>query len=86
MELLALDIWNILIQYNITCPAYHLPGCENYNFDPSAWKVDAFTFHWPNNIYVFPPLSQISEVLNKIWSDEVENLGHLQLHRTKFLS
>ena len=36
----------------------------------SAWKVDAFSFPWPNNIYVFPPLSQISCKWNLIPSDQ----------------
>ena len=46
-------------------------------FDHSAWKVDAFSFHWPKNIYVFPPLIQISKVMNKIWSDEVEDIAFI---------
>ena len=39
-------------------------------FDLSDWKLDAFFFHWPNNINVFPHLSQISKVMNKISCDE----------------
>ena len=129
MSILALDIQNILVQYNITSLTYYLTGCENYYadwlsrsfinsnndfslshkalaciierlpfplkvdmfaskfyfklshyvsryFDPSAWKVDAFSFYCPNNIiYVFPPLSQILKAMNKIWSDEVEDIA-----------
>ena len=40
-------------------------------FNPSALKVDAFSFHWPNSEYVFPPQSQISKVMNKIWCDGI---------------
>ena len=39
-SLLALDIFNILIQYNITYHSYHLPGCENYNAD---WLSRSFS-------------------------------------------
>ena len=36
-----------------------------------------YMFHWPNNIYIFPPLSQISKVMNKIWSNEVEDIAFI---------
>ena len=132
MSLILLDIWNTLVQHNITCLAYHLSGCKNYNADwlsrsfsnyindfslesqtfaciieqlpfplkidifaskysfklshyvrryfyPSTWKVDAFSFPWPNNIYDFLPLSQNSKDTNEIWSDEVEDIAFITL-------
>ena len=40
MSHLASDIWNTLVQYNITSLAYHLPGCEKYNAD---WLSRSFS-------------------------------------------
>lgn len=40
--------------------------------DPFSFKIDAFSFTWPNKVYMFPPISQIPKVISKIQSDEVK--------------
>ena len=40
--------------------------------DPNCFKTDAFSFTWPSNIYIFPPLPLISRALMKTFRDEVE--------------
>ena len=47
-------------------------------FDTLAWKVDSFIFPGLTIYYMlFPPLRQISKVMNKIWSDEVEDIAFI---------
>ena len=121
---LALEIWDLLINNNISCQAFHIPGrdnssadhlsrtslnsefclshfafdllCQNIPFsleidlfasrfsrklplfvsrfpDNLAWKVDSFSFPWPNNVYIFPPISQIPKVIQKLICDNVHN-------------
>ena len=40
--------------------------------DPLAFQIDAFSFRWPSNIYVFPPIPLIAKALLKVFRDEVE--------------
>ena len=42
-------------------------------YDPFSTKINAFTFPWPNNVYLFPPINLISKVVNKLISDNVHN-------------
>lgn len=41
--------------------------------DPFAYKVDAFSFLWPDKVYAFPPISYIPKVVSKIQLDGVGN-------------
>ena len=40
--------------------------------DDLAWKIDAFSFVWPSNIYLFPPIPLISRCLHKFLLDKVD--------------
>ena len=48
------------------CRMRRLKGCLDASAS-LAWKVDIFSFHWPNNIYVFPPLNFKSNEQNLVW-------------------
>lgn len=48
------------------------PIYVSWRFDPFAWKVNAFSFNWPNEIYLFPPINLISKSVQKFIDDEVE--------------
>ena len=39
--------------------------------DPSSSLVDAFSFSWSDNVYLFPPVPIIFKVLNKFLTDKV---------------
>ena len=41
--------------------------------DNLSWKVDAFSFSWPNNIYIFPPINFIPRVIQKLIDDKTHN-------------
>lgn len=41
--------------------------------DANAFQIDAFSFDWPSNIYVFPPTPLISKALLKIFRDNVDS-------------
>ena len=120
--LLSLDIWQLFLDNNIQCKAFHIPGSANcvadflsrshardelvlshnaFNLlsscldfplyvdlfasrfscklpqyvsqfpDNNAWKIDAFSFSWPDNLYIFPPIKLISKVLQKFKTDSV---------------
>ena len=52
---------------------------QNYaslSYDPEAWATDAFSFGWPNNIYMFPPIPLIQRCVKKLRDDQV-NFGIL---------
>ena len=40
--------------------------------DQNAYNIDAFSFRWPSNVYIFPPIPLISRALVKIFRDDVE--------------
>lgn len=41
--------------------------------DPLSCKTNAFSFIWPDNIYLFPPINLISKCVQKVITDEVTN-------------
>ena len=41
--------------------------------DPCAFKIDAFSFTWLDNVYCFPPIPLISKALLKVFRDDVES-------------
>lgn len=41
--------------------------------DPSAYKVDAFSLNWFDNMYLFPPINLIPKVVSKITTEHVSN-------------
>ena len=49
-----------------------LPSYVSLFNDFNAIHIDAFSFIWPSNIYVFPPIPLISKALSKIHRDDVE--------------
>ena len=51
---------------------HHLPLYASRLPDPEAEFIDAFSFHWPDNIYLFPPIVLISRVINKFKSDNCQ--------------
>ena len=40
--------------------------------DSEAQKSDAFSFHWPSNVYIFPPIPLISKALSKFFRNDVQ--------------
>ena len=40
--------------------------------DPHCFHIDAFSFIWPNNVYIFPPLPLIPKALLKVFRDDVD--------------
>ena len=51
---------------------HKLPKYVSLSQDDLAWKVDAFSFAWPSNIYFFPPIPLISRCVHKFLQDKVE--------------
>jgi len=49
-----------------------VPRYVSWDYDPFAWKVDAFSFTWPDNVYLFPPIIQINNSVKKIIEDRVD--------------
>ena len=121
---LAMEIWNLFRDYNVSCKAQHIAGKSNSHADflsrfshiheyeiskeafseissllpfdveidmfassnnkklecfvslsplDDPYLVDAFSFSWPSNIYLFPPIPLISKVVHKIMNDGVSN-------------
>ena len=64
----SLNIDIFATKYNKKLPNY----CSLFN-DPSASFIDAFSFCWPSNIYIFPPIPMIHKTVSKIHRDEVES-------------
>lgn len=50
---------------------FRLPNYVSWNYDPKALKTNAFSFQWPDNVYMFPPINLISKCLDKIKTDGV---------------
>ena len=40
--------------------------------DPNCFRIDAFSFLWPNNVYIFPPIPLIPKALLKAFRDNVD--------------
>ena len=53
---------------------YKLPSYASRLPDPSASFIDAFSFAWGKDLYMFPPLPLIARVVQKIQSDEATNV------------
>ena len=51
---------------------HHLPRYASRLPDPEAEFIDSFSFHWPRNIYLFPPIVLINRVINKFHSDNCQ--------------
>ena len=49
-----------------------LPKFVSLANHPNAFRVNAFSFPWPNGVYMFPPIPLISKCLHKFVSDEVK--------------
>ena len=62
------------LSYDLFASRYSrkLPCFASRYQDPLAWKVDAFSFVWPNNCYIFPPINLIPRILRKFKCDNVE--------------
>ena len=48
---------------------HHLPIYSSFLPDPGAKFIDAFSVHWPNSIYLFPPIILLDRVINKFITD-----------------
>ena len=55
---------------------HHLPLYASLLPDPGAEYIDAFSFTWPENVYLFPPIVLLDRVINKFTTDKC-NLGLL---------
>ena len=51
---------------------HHLPRYSSRFPDPNAELIDAFSFHWTGNLYLFPPVVLLSRVINKFISDNCQ--------------
>ena len=45
----------------------------SWHIDPYSSLVNAFSFKWPKNLYLFPPIPLIDRVLDKFTQDNVTN-------------
>ena len=52
---------------------YKLPTFFSWHADPLSSGVDAFSYSWPDNVYLFPPLPLIDKTLSKFISDSVRS-------------
>ena len=52
---------------------YKLPTFFSWHDDPLSSGTNAFSFCWPDNIYLFPPLPLIDKTLSKFISDSVQS-------------
>ena len=50
-----------------------IPCFVSRTFDPLAWETDAFSFRWPEFLYIFPPINLIHKILEKFKSDNVQH-------------
>ena len=57
-----------------SCDTFKLPSYVSFTNDPNAIRVDAFSFVWISNLYMFPPLPLLSKVIQKIRNDQAENI------------
>ena len=51
---------------------HHLPRYASRFPDPDADLIDAFSFHWSGNLYIFPPVVLLNRVINKFISDNCQ--------------
>ena len=51
---------------------HHLPRYSSRFPDPNAELIDAFSFHWTGNLYLFPPVVLLNRVINKFISDNCQ--------------
>ena len=51
---------------------HHLPRYSSRLPDPGAEFIDAFSFPWSSNVYLFPPVVLLSRVLNKFVTDSCQ--------------
>lgn len=50
---------------------FRLPKFVSWHYDPNAYKTNAFSFKWPNQVYLFPPINLIAKCIHKLIADEV---------------
>ena len=51
-----------------------LPKYVSWSFDPFTYKLNAFSFHWPNNVCVFRPINLLEIIVRKIDSEQLHNV------------
>lgn len=52
---------------------HKLESYVSYKFDPFSERTDAFSFPWPNEVYLFPPINLIGRCVQKIMEENVNN-------------
>ena len=52
---------------------YKISNYISWDNDPYSSLVNAFSFKWLENVYLFPPIPLIDRVLNKFENDKVTN-------------
>ena len=52
---------------------YKISNFISWHNDPYSSLVNAFSFKWSENVYIFPPIPLIDRVLNKFENDKVIN-------------
>lgn len=50
-----------------------LPNYVSRFHDPFSRAINAFSFKWPDDIYVFPPINLVTKVVDKFIRDNVDN-------------
>ena len=50
-----------------------LPEYVSRFYDPFSKTINAFSFKWPHNVYIFPPINLVSRVVEKFINDQVED-------------
>ena len=67
-----------LIPFELTIDSFasdknkKLPIFASLSNHPNAFKINAFSFLWPEGVYLFPPIPIISKCVHKFVSDEVK--------------
>ena len=70
-EITALIPFKVDLDLFATSKNNKLPKFVSLFEDPKASNIDAFSFAWPSNVYVFPPIPLIHRVMSKLIRDEV---------------
>lgn len=73
-ELILHIPFNLNMDVFASCNTYKIPSYVSLLSDPHASAIDAFSFHWSENLYLFPPIPLIPRVVQKIKTDHCDNI------------
>ena len=53
--------------------SFKIKNFVSKEFDNLAYKINAFSFKWDSNLYIFPPIKLLPKVLKKFRADSVDD-------------